>query len=80
MTSPQISRTDWHLAYEKSEKSPQIWHLAYVSVDRNCHDVAVVALESCGETFFKLLLIPKYGRASRRKHLRVAELHPKISI
>ena len=87
MTSSQSSRMDWHLAYEKSEKSPQIWHLAYVSLARNCHDVAVVALESCGETFFKLLLIPKYmgvvgctGFASLRKHLRVAELHPKFSI
>ena len=51
MTSSQSSRTDWHFVYEKSEKSPQIWHLAYVSVAQNCHDVAIVALESCGETF-----------------------------
>ena len=50
MTSSQSSRTDWHLACEKSEKSPQIWHLAYESVAQNCHDVPIVALESCGET------------------------------
>ena len=62
MTSSQSSRMDWHLAYEKSEKSPQIWHLAYESVAQNCQDTTIVDLESCGETFFKLLLIPKYGR------------------